>query len=419
MQPEPAEGPSTVETELKPGQSSDRGDTAPLAPPAADTESEAHAQDKASRRGRLRRVIEAVAAVTLLVAVFGFAFPALAPYGKVVDSVRAMTAVGLIGVLAATFANLLANWFLITTALPGLSMRRAAATNLASTAVANTVPGGGAIAMGVSWRMLTGWGVTSRAFGVYAIATGVWSTLAKFATPGVAVLVLALSHALPTASKQVGLLWISAGAGLCICIPMAVLVRLALRDDSGAETADRWVSRIAGRVFKLLKRPVPAVLDGMMARLSQEAGALIRTRGRRLTLATIVSDLGWWAVLQTSLWACGVSQAQVSWQMCFAGFAVARAVSSVPITPGGLGMIDYVLSVYLLFGLDTATAARVLAAIMLTRTMTLALPIPLGAITYLGWQFVARRQRMAAAAAARPTGRGDSAQAGGDGGDQR
>jgi len=134
----------------------------------------------------------------------------------------------------------------------------------------------------------------------------------------------------------------------------------------------------------------------MMARLKQEAGALIRTRGRRLTLATIISDLGWWGVLQSSLWACGVSQAQVSWQMCFAGFAVARAVSSVPITPGGLGMIDYILSVYLLFGLDTATTARVLAAIMLTRAVTLALPIPLGAVTYLGWQSMTRRRRVTA-----------------------
>ena len=241
-------------------------------------------------------MIEIVAAVALLVAVFGFAFPALASYGSVVDILRTMTTAGVIGVAVATFANLLANWFLITTALPGLSMRRAAATNLASTAVANTVPGGGAIAMGLSWRMLTGWGVTSRAFGVYAIATGVWSTIAKFATPAVAVVVLALSSALPTASRQADLLWISAGAGLCICAPMAALVRLALRDDRGAEAADRRVLRIAGRVFKVLKRPIPAALDGLITRLRQEAGTLVRTRGWRLTLATIISDLGWWGV---------------------------------------------------------------------------------------------------------------------------
>jgi uncharacterized membrane protein YbhN (UPF0104 family) len=390
MPPGTAEGLPAPESRLKPEHPSDHGDSSP---PVMDVEPDA--ENDGSHRWKPRRVIEIGAAVTLLVAVFGFAFPALASYGSVIDILRTMTTAGVIVVAVATFANLLANWFLITTALPGLSMRRAAATNLASTAVANTVPGGGAIAMGVSWRMLTGWGVTSRAFGVYAIATGVWSTMAKFATPGVALVVLALSHALPTASNQAGLLWISAGAGLCICVPMAALVRLALRGDSGAEAADRWVLRIADRVFKILKRPTPAVLDGMMARLRQEAGTLIRTRGMRLTLATIISDLGWWGVLQSSLWACGVSQAQVSWQMCFAGFAVARAVSSVPITPGGLGMIDYILSVYLLFGLDTATTARVLAAIMLTRAVTLALPIPLGAVTYLGWQSMARRRRVA------------------------
>jgi uncharacterized protein (TIRG00374 family) len=391
MQPGTAEGSSTAESGPKPELPSDHGDASP---PVLDVESDV--EGDGDHRWKPRRVIEIAAAVALLVAVFGFAFPAMASYGSVIDILRTMTTAGVIGVAVAALANLLANWFLITTALPGLSMRRAAATNLASTAVANTVPGGGAIAMGVSWRMLTGWGVTSRAFGVYAIATGVWSTLAKFATPAAALAVLALSHALPTASRQADLLWISAGAGLCVCVPMAALVRLALRDDRGAEAADRWILWIAGRVFKVLKRPTPAVLDGMMARLKQEAGALIRTRGRRLTLATIISDLGWWGVLQSSLWACGVSQAQVSWQMCFAGFAVARAVSSVPITPGGLGMIDYILSVYLLFGLDTATTARVLAAIMLTRAVTLALPIPLGAVTYLGWQSMTRRRRVTA-----------------------
>ncbi|GAA2021637.1 lysylphosphatidylglycerol synthase domain-containing protein [Catenulispora yoronensis] len=355
----------------------------------------AEVSDRA-RRWKPGRVVGLVAGVALLVAVFGFAFPALASYSSVINILRSMTKAGVAVVAIATLANLLANWFLITTALPGLTMRRAAATNLASTAVANTVPGGGAIAMGVSWRMLTGWGVTSRAFGVYAIATGVWSTIAKFATPAVALIILALSHDLPTASNQVALLWISASVGLGISIPMVALVRLALRDDHGAMAADRWLSRLSGRLFRALKRPTPDVLTGMMVRLRQEAGTLIATRGRRLTLAIIISDLGWWVVLQSSLWACGIKQSQVSWQMCFAGFAVARAVSSVPITPGGLGMIDYALTLFLLSGLDTPTAARVLAAIMLTRAMTLALPIPLGAVTYLGWQMMTRRRRVVA-----------------------
>ncbi|WP_194926659.1 hypothetical protein [Catenulispora pinisilvae] len=102
------------------------------------------------RRRPLRRVFTIGIPVVLIIAVFGFAIPRLASYGQVLDTLRTMTASSIAMVAVAALVNLLANWALIMSAVPGLSLPRAAASNLASTAVANTVPGGGAIALGIS-----------------------------------------------------------------------------------------------------------------------------------------------------------------------------------------------------------------------------------------------------------------------------
>jgi uncharacterized membrane protein YbhN (UPF0104 family) len=73
-------------------------------------------------------------------------------------------------------------------------------------------------------------------------------------------------------------------------------------------------------------------------------------------------------------------------------------ISTVPITPGGLGVIELGLTTYLAAGLGPASAARVTAAVLLTRALTFALPIPLGAVTYAGWHFGRVRAGLASSA---------------------
>lgn len=362
---------------VEPAQPAQPVPTAPAAPLAP----------AASTRGRtIRRVLVVALPIVLVVAVFGFAFPQLASYSSVLDTLGKMSAPWIAVVTATALLNLLANWFLISTAIPGLSLPRAGAANLASTAVANTVPGGGALAMGVSWRMLAGWGVSTADFGVYAVVTGVWSALAKMATPGLAVLVLAFTGQLPTGATQAATLWTAALVGLGCFITVALVIRVSLRDENAAVRAGHAIQRAADRLFRIFRRTAPTSLTGFVVKFRAEASGLLRHRGVRLTLATIVSDLGWWVVLQSCLLACGVPLSEVSWSRCFAAFALARLISTIPITPGGLGLVDFGLGLYLSSGLDAATTAQVAAAVLLTRALTYALPIPIGAVTYLGWQ---------------------------------
>jgi uncharacterized protein (TIRG00374 family) len=331
--------------------------------------------------------------VVLIAAVFGFALPRLASYSRTIDALRSMTGLAFASVVLAALANFVANWYLIMSVLPGLTLRRAATVNLSSTAVANTVPGGGAIATGVSWRMLTGWGVTSSDFAVYLVTTGVWSALGKLATPGLALLVVALSGQNHSGPGQIATLWTATLLSTGIFVLAVVLLLWSLRAEQAAQAIDRLAHRAVRAYCRLLRRPPPGPSAGMAARFRDDVRDLLHRRGRHLTLATIASDLGWLVVLQTSLWACGVPASQVSWERCLVGFALARLISTVPITPGGLGVIELGLVAYLASGLGADATARVTAAVLLTRAMTYVLPIPLGGATYLGWHVSQQRRR--------------------------
>ena len=340
--------------------------------------------EKAGSRGR--RAAGVLIPVAVCVAAFGWGLPKLAPYHGVLSTLRGLTSGWAVLVLAAAAVNLLANWLFIAAAIPGLPLRRAAAVNLASTAVANTVPAGGAVSVGVSWRMLSSWGLSRRSFAVYTGVTGVWSTLAKLATPSAVVLVLAASGRLTSGNGAVATLCL--GAALCAgaFIAGVALVRRSLRDERAAQALGRGAQRWADRLFRLVRRTAPTTIAAAVVRFGDDAVELLRLRSRRLTLASIGNDLGWLLVFQTCLLACGVPQSQVPWSRCLAGFALARVLSAVPVTPGGVGVIEIGLTAYLAAGLAAPETARVTAAVLLARALTYVLPILLGPLAYAGWR---------------------------------
>jgi uncharacterized membrane protein YbhN (UPF0104 family) len=81
-----------------------------------------------------------------------------------------------------------------------------------------------------------------------------------------------------------------------------------------------------------------------------------------------------------------VPQSQVPWSRCLAGFALARVLSAVPVTPVGVGIIEVGLAAYLSAGLDPGGVTRVTAAVLLARALTYVLPIVLGPVAYAGWR---------------------------------
>jgi uncharacterized protein (TIRG00374 family) len=97
-----------------------------------------------------------------------------------------------------------------------------------------------------------------------------------------------------------------------------------------------------------------------------------------------MSHLALYLVLLFSLRDVGISEAEVSWAQVLAVFAFGRLISALPITPGGLGVIE----LGYIGGLVAAggNEPQVVAAVLLFRVLTYGVQIPLGGFTYVIWR---------------------------------
>jgi uncharacterized membrane protein YbhN (UPF0104 family) len=332
------------------------------------------------RPHRARKVLRTVVSVALIAAIFGFAVPQFASYRSVWASLDGMTwpEALLVGTTAA--ASMASYWFMICAVLPSIRLREAAVVNLGSTAVANTLPAGGAIGMGVSWAMLSSWGVSTADYVLYTLVSGTWNVLARLGLPALALLVLL------TATRPDALLIAAAAVGLAVLAAAAVGLGLLVRSESFALRAGGALQRVLAIVCRLVRRLPPCDIPGSLLGFRRQAAALIAARGWRITATTAASHLILWLVLLACLRGVGLSQAQVPWQTSLAAFAFVRLLTALPITPGGLGITELGLVGTLAAGVSPGVGAQVTAAVLLYRAVTYLPPIPLGAAAYLMWQ---------------------------------
>jgi putative heme transporter len=337
-----------------------------------------------------RRLLVGGLSLLIVAGMFGFALPRFASYGAVWASLQAMSLPWL-GVIAATLAaSLVTTWLMITAVLPSLRLRQAAAVNLGSSAVANTLPAGGAVAMGVSWAMLSGWGVGTGEYVRYTLVSGLWNVFVRLGLPVVALTICVLTGR-PSVAWQAAAY---TGAGLLVLAVLAF--RATLRREAFAGRADRALARLLTAGCRLARRPAPARARGLVMDFRAGAAGLLAQRWRRITVTTVASHLTLWLVLLACLRASGLTQGQVSWQASLAAFAFVRLLSVLPLTPGGVGVVEVGLTGPLAAGLPPADAAKVAAAVLLFRAVTYLLPIPLGAAAYLSWRHTHRQRRRAA-----------------------
>ena len=106
-----------------------------------------------------------------------------------------------------------------------------------------------------------------------------------------------------------------------------------------------------------------------------------------MTVATLVSHISLFLVLLVALRHVGVAQDDLSWIAVFAAFAFVRLISALPLTPGGVGVVELGYAAVMTIGLDDITSAKVVAAILVFRAVTYLLPIPLGLVSYVVWRF--------------------------------
>lgn len=331
------------------------------------------------RRITVRQVIGPAISIALVIVVCFVFLPKFTSISDVWDSARSMTWLQVVTLSLVAVWNLATYWYVMVSTMPGLTVRQAAVVTESTTAVANTLPAGGAVGIAMSYAMYSSWGFSRSRSSVSLLVAGVWNNFAKLAMPVVAIVLLAFSGQGASGGRIV------AGVAGVIGLALAVaLFGLLLRSDELARRIGLGAAQVASSILRLLRRGPVAGWDKATVKFRQRTILLLRARWWLISLTTLVSHLSLFLVLLLALRYVGVSEADVGWTTVLAVFAFARLLTAIPISPGGLGVVE----IALITGLSAAGGVRseVAAGVLIFRALTYVLPIPLGLATYVFWR---------------------------------
>jgi uncharacterized protein (TIRG00374 family) len=316
--------------------------------------------------------------IAVVVATFAFVLPRIADYRDVWDVVRTLTWRDIAVLGGATVLNLVTFAPPWMAALPGLPFRQAFVVTQASTASTYVAPGGAAVGMALSFAMLRAWGFASPAVGLAVALTGVWNQLALLAFPAIALGLLAFTGDGHAALDAI------AAIGLAIFLVVVASFAAGLSTTTLARRVGDLAARIASRGRRLIRRK-PVVWDGeAFVRFRNRTNRILRRRWHVLTLATLAGQLTVFLVLLAALRAVEVSADDVNAVEAFAAWTLVRLLGSIPITPGGLGVVELGLTTALVgFGGDQV---EVVAAVLLYRAATIVPTLLVGLVAGVTWK---------------------------------
>lgn len=242
--------------------------------------------------------------------------------------------------------------------------------NLSTLAVSHVLPVGTAGGDGLGFRLLANEGVSGGDAGLALALQGVGSALVLNAILWLALVVsVPLSGLNPayTSAAIVGLLLLAAFAGVVLLVTKgedraanalrAVVGRTPFVKPGAAATADRVVHQVAGRIRAMAS-------------------------DRALLLKAVSWASANWLLDAASLFVFLVAFGHVeNPDGLLVAYGLAYVLAAIPVTPGGLGIVEGVLVPSLVgFG---ATKAVAIVAVISYRLVNFWLPIPVGAGAYL------------------------------------
>ena len=242
------------------------------------------------------------------------------------------------------------------------------------------MPGGGVIAVGVAFAMLRSWGFSLSAITLSTLLTGIWNAFLKLALPIAAVAILVV-----TGSSTVALL-VPALIGVAALVAAVVVFGLLMWKKEFAQRIGQALGVAWSRLRRLVRKPPVTGWDQAAVRFRRQSNDLVARRWPALTLTTLVSHLGLYLVFLLTIRLVGITATQVSWAEVLGIFSLGRLATAVPITLGGVGVVELTYIAGLVLAGGSPIRAQAVAAALLFRLLTYVLQIPLGGVTYLIWQ---------------------------------
>jgi len=322
-------------------------------------------------------MVRDVGSLAIAVALLIWGLPRVAGVGWT-EIVAPMTQLhpGLLILLAVLQLSALALFtFTITGALPGISHPRALIVNLCGSLVANTLPFGGALAIGATYAICRSWGFSRAAIGISIVLGGVFATAGKVLVPMIGLAALLIQGGTVSPSLRN-----TALVGVLTLLAILAVFVTVLVSPGAARRVGGWIEGVAEVVLRLIRRPRKLGWDVAFANLREQTRSVVRTGWLSMTLGT----LGYFTVYFAMFWICLASCGLViGVGSMLAAFALGRLLTSIPVTPGGLGLVE-AGSVALLVALggDPAQAA---SGVLLFSIFTHVIEVPFGITAWLVW----------------------------------
>jgi uncharacterized protein (TIRG00374 family) len=263
-----------------------------------------------------------------------------------------------------------------------ISVERLFRIQLVTRAVSSTVPGGAAAGPTVGYRLITSAGVSGQKTSAALASGSVTSAL---------MLNLLLWGALVVSIPSYGFNAIYAGAALLSIILMLVVAGVFVSIVDGSRIVQRPVRFVARRVGADPERVTRSIRT-----FGEQIETLVNDR-------PLIARLSFWATANwlldaLSLWvflrAFGVTLNPIG---LLVAFGVANVLAAIPISPGGLGIVEWAyIPILVTFG---ATLEQATIAVTSYRVAQFLFPIVLGGLSYASLtagSYIKRRRNTAA-----------------------
>jgi uncharacterized protein (TIRG00374 family) len=345
--------------------------TAPSEPPAT------------RRARRIPRSVRRVAAwLAFALVVEYLVLPQIAGTRKAISLLGHVNPIYLLGGFGLEAASIVAYGQLTRSVLPSdrgcPSLWTIVRIQLATLGLSHTVPGGAAAGSSLSYRLLTDAGVDGPDAGFAMATQGLGSAVVLNA-----LLWLALIVSIPfTGFNPLYLTVALVGAVVLTAFGLAVLLL-----TRGEDRAATFLGRVAGHLPLIDGSAVERVVHRLAARLRELA------TDRRL----LGRAVGWaaanWLLDAASLWVFVAAFNHghlVDPVELLVAYGLANVLAAIPLTPGGLGIIEGVLTSSLV-GFGTPRGIAILG-VLSWRLVNFWLPIPVGGISYLSFKVAPPRE---------------------------
>jgi uncharacterized protein (TIRG00374 family) len=247
------------------------------------------------------------------------------------------------------------------------SLSRLFRIDLVAAAVAHVIPAGTVGSAGIGYQLFTAEGIPGTEVGVMMATKGMGSTV---------VLNVLLWISLVVSIPLSGYRPVYATVAIVGAVVLALVALLILGITRGEKRA--------ARILRAVGQRIPGVGGDRLEQIAYQAAGSIRrlARDRRVLGESLTWAALNWLLDAASLW-CFIAAfgRYVNPVGLFAAYGIANVLGAIPVTPGGLGIIDTVTPVLLVgFGLTRSVATL---GVLAWRLVNFWLPIPTGAIAYV------------------------------------